>query len=127
MAELIDEAWQLVFGGRMQDLDVDRPITMDHPIPQLGRLRPRDVGEACLDLVGKLARGLSHHAEVPQQGISTLSVQAEILEVDALDQPLYLFSRVDHLANEQELTPHKARELQLGRTRGVDRAERSAR
>lgn len=86
MAKLVDEGGELVLSGRVEDLKVDRPIALDHPVPQLGRLCPRDVGEARLDLVGELAGGPAHDREVPQQGVAALPVPCEFLDSNALDQ-----------------------------------------
>lgn len=47
-AQLLDEARQLVHGGGVEDLDVDRPVAVDDAIAELRRPRPLDGREAAL-------------------------------------------------------------------------------
>src|SRR5712691_11950635 len=72
------ESGQLLPGGGVQDLHVDRPVAVDDPVPQPYWLLPADLGEPRLDVVGDLAGGFAGHGEVPQQRVAALAVGVQL-------------------------------------------------
>lgn len=83
---------QLLGGGGVEDFQVDGPVAVDYPVPQSHRLLPGDIREPVFELSGEPSRGLAEHGEIPQQGITALSVGLQLADRDAGGQLLGLLA-----------------------------------
>src|SRR5450759_4646547 len=116
------EARQLLLRRRVDDVKVDGPVAMHDPVAQTGRLAPGDVSELLLQLSRQLGGGLPEDGEVPKQRVAPDPIRSQVLDRDTLDQLHGLDSRLDHLLQEQDVTPHTGAEPPPVRPRADARA-----
>lgn len=106
VAQLIDHRREALHRRGDEDLEVDGPVAVHDPVPQPGRLLPGDLGVVGLQVVGQLRGGLAEDGEVPQEGVAALAVCGESLGRLVDGEEMGLLGGVDHLLEQEELTPH---------------------
>ena len=69
-ADLLNEAWKVGEGNRVDDVEVHRPVTVHDAIPQSNGLGPGDIRVLGTKGIRYLADGFADDGQVPQQGIA---------------------------------------------------------
>jgi hypothetical protein len=100
-----------------KDFEVDRPVTVDDAVAKPSRPLPGHGGEPGLHLVGHLYGRLAEHGVVPQQLVPALPRQRHFIVRDIGDEALDLL----YLAEQEQVTPHTADELQREPGREAER------
>src|SRR5215813_2368797 len=101
------EGGQLFGGGGVEDFQVDGPVAVDDPVPQSHRLLPGYFREPVFELSRELSNGLAQHSEVPQQGVTALTVGFQLADRDVRGQPPGLLRSIDHLREQKDVTLHR--------------------
>src|SRR5215471_11817794 len=102
-----NEGGQLFGGGGVEDFQVDGPVAVDDPVPQSHRLLPGYFREPVFELSRELSNGLAQHSEVPQQGVTALTVGFQLADRDVRGQPPGLLRSIDHLREQKDVTLHR--------------------
>lgn len=104
---MVDELGEEIVRRGVQYREVDRPVAVDHSIPQASGLGSGDVGEVVLGVLVGLGSCFADHREVLQECGSTLTVRFQIVERDSDDERVRFLRSSDHLLDEEVLTRHR--------------------